>query len=441
MYPDPTTALPLPPRPDLEQYRKRAKDLVKACHSHEADGIRHWAVEWLDTLAHLTGDSDTERRREQVRRYAGEVADFARARLSGGPRQCGLSDAQFVLARAHGFASWPVMVKHFDGLARASSPVSAFEAAVDAIVGGDQATLAYLLREHPELIRARSTREHQATLLHYVSANGVEGYRQKTPANAVTIARLLLDRGAEVDAAADVYGGGCTTLGLVATSVHPEKAGVQRELIDVLLDHGARMDGPAPAGNRQTLVRACFANGQPGAAHYLASRGAPLDLPGAAGVGRVDVVKTFFYEDRDVGVRATPAQIEEAFALACAFGQTEVADYLLGTGIDVNTELSHHGRGHAALHTAAYRGHVDVVKVLLRRGAHVDVVDKEWGTTPLVWALTGWNDRPGTDPARYRSIVVQLVAAGATVTPDLLDWENARADPGMLAALRGSGLQ
>jgi hypothetical protein len=179
MYPDPTTALPLPPRPDLEQYRKRAKDLVKACHSHEADGIRHWAVEWLDTLAHLTGDSDTERRREQVRRYAGEVADFARARLSGGPRQCGLSDAQFVLARAHGFASWPVMVKHFDGLARASSPVSAFEAAVDAIVGGDQATLAYLLREHPELIRARSTREHQATLLHYVSANGVEGYRQR----------------------------------------------------------------------------------------------------------------------------------------------------------------------------------------------------------------------------------------------------------------------
>ena len=29
MYPNPQDALPLPPRPSVEQYRKRAKDLVK----------------------------------------------------------------------------------------------------------------------------------------------------------------------------------------------------------------------------------------------------------------------------------------------------------------------------------------------------------------------------------------------------------------------------
>ena len=68
------------------------------------------------------------------------------------------------------------------------------------------ATLKRLLDENPQLIRARSTREHQATLLHYVSANGVEGYRQKTPNNAAKVAEILLQAGAEVDAEAHTAG-------------------------------------------------------------------------------------------------------------------------------------------------------------------------------------------------------------------------------------------
>ena len=81
--------------------------------------------------------------------------------------------------------------------------VTRFEAAADAIISGDITTLKKLLQENPALIRQRSTREHRATLLHYASANGVEGYRQKTPQNIVEIAELLLKSGAEVDAEAD----------------------------------------------------------------------------------------------------------------------------------------------------------------------------------------------------------------------------------------------
>ena len=57
-------------------------------------------------------------------------------------------------------------------------------------------------------------REHRSTLLHYVSANGVEDFRQKTPANIVEITRLLLKAGADVNAESESYGGRSTTLGL-----------------------------------------------------------------------------------------------------------------------------------------------------------------------------------------------------------------------------------
>ena len=65
---------------------------------------------------------------------------------------------------------------------------------------------------------------------------------------------LLLEAGADPNAEADVYGGGATPLGLTATSVHPFKAGVQNDLIDVLLKHGARLDDPRGAGNQHDLV-------------------------------------------------------------------------------------------------------------------------------------------------------------------------------------------
>lgn len=85
--------------------------------------------------------------------------------------------------------------------------MDAFERAVDAVIDGDASTLAALLGEQPDLIRARSTRVtrgdppvHGATLLHYLAANGVEDERQRSPRNAPTIAKMLLEAGADPDA-------------------------------------------------------------------------------------------------------------------------------------------------------------------------------------------------------------------------------------------------
>jgi hypothetical protein len=226
MFPNPQSALPLPLRPSLERYRKIAKELVRACKSGQPESLRAWAEQWVEVLVQLSGIEITPQLPVRTRDWVDEVESFARRQLAEN-RICALSDAQFVLARSHGFESWPKLVRHLESLASGNSSASRFEAAADAIAGGDAATLKHLLGEEPELVRARSTREHGATLLHYVSANGVEGYRQKTPLNIVEIAEILLRAGAEVDATADVYGGGCTALGLAATSVHPELAGVQ----------------------------------------------------------------------------------------------------------------------------------------------------------------------------------------------------------------------
>src|SRR5205814_1584824 len=92
----------------------------------------------------------------------------------------------------------------------------------------------------------------------------------------------------------DVYGGGSTTLGLVATSVHPDKAGVQLELLQLLLDHGAAIDTPRGGGNKTAAVKAALHNGRPAAAKFLAERGAKVDLEAAAGVGDLKAVKSFF---------------------------------------------------------------------------------------------------------------------------------------------------
>src|SRR5205807_10347183 len=102
-------------------------------------------------------------------------------------------------------------------------------------VSGDVPSLSAMLRGDPTLVRARSTRRHHATLLHYVAANGVEGGRQKTPANAVEVANLLLDAGADVDALADMYDAKCTTMSMLVSSCHPAKAGLQAALAEPLL--------------------------------------------------------------------------------------------------------------------------------------------------------------------------------------------------------------
>jgi ankyrin repeat protein len=418
MFPNPQDALPLPARPNLQRYRKLAKDLVKACKSDDTDSLRAWAVAWVTALARLADNAPPAQPPARMEQLINEVEEFVGRKLRdsrGATRRCALADAQFVIARSHGFASWPKFAKHLEGLARTSSPVTQFESAANAIVAGDVPRLGQLLRQNPELIRARSTREHGATLLHYVSANGVEGYRQKTPANAVRIAEILLKSGADVNAEADVYGGGATALGLVATSIHPERAGVQVPLMETLLHHGARLDQPGSAGNRHSAVKGCLANGRAQAAEFLAARGAALDLEEAAGVGRLDVVKTFFKQDGTLKANATEADLQAAFGWACEYGRLSVVEFLLENGVDIRAQ-SH---GQTGLHWAVIGGQLEVVRLLLARGAPLENTNIYAGTA-LGQAL--WSGLNGESAIDYVPIIETLLNAGAQIKDGSLAW-------------------
>jgi ankyrin repeat protein len=369
-------ALPLPSHPHLGYYRKLAKELLKARTSEDPIALRAWTKQFVPA--------------DQIEQVETHLRSATIDKLA---------DAQFLIARAHGFASWPKFARHVEELQHAGSPDAKFEEAADAIASGDIATLRRLLDESPELIRQRSSRDHRSTLLHYVSANGIEDFRQHTPQNIVELTRLLLDAGADVNAESDAYGGHSMTLGLVATSVHPEAAGVQIELMELLLARGALLERvPGEA------VRGCLANGRPLAARFLASRGAYLHFENAAGVGRLDRVKEL--------VATTPEQeLGKGFVWACAYGYNDIVQFLLDYGVDPAAGA---GIDMTGLHLAAHEGHLDTVKLLIAHNAPIEAKNMYGGT---VLGQTLWSVIHHPMPA-HREIVETLLAAGAKVEDD-----------------------
>jgi len=409
MFPNSQDAFPLPQRPNLERYKKLAKELVKACKSDNEAAINDWAYNWVATLIKQSGIKFVRPLPIVTAAWTDRVTGFVQRKLTEQGGRCRLADAQFIVARSHGFESWAKFAKHLSALAQKASTIARFEAAADAIVTGDIKTLQRLLRDDPQLVHLRSSREHGATLLHYVSANGVEGYRQKTPKNIVAVTEVLLKAGAEVDAEANVYGGGATTLGLVATSIHPDRAGVQNPLMQILLDHGAEIDHKTAGGNQESSVMAALDNGRPAAAAYLADRGARLNLLSAAGVGRLDVVKSYFNEDGTRKAKTSQKQVQRAFLYACTWGQTNVVEFLLDKGVDLDTGGD---GGQTPLHCAAIGGQLSTMKLLLKFNPQLELRNMYGGT---VLGQTLWSAAHGGNAKVYAEIIETLIAAGANI--------------------------
>jgi Ankyrin repeats (many copies) len=487
-------ARPLPDRPSLDQYKKQAKDLLRAWRAGDAEAIarvtthhprlttrgasadavfqladaqlviarEHGDDTWAAFVARveaivgaapappwkLAEDAVVRGDAEALAALLREHGDALRrghpSTWSGGlAPSYEEAQAQAIIAREHLFESWPAFAAFAEARRDPRSPIARFEAAAEAIVGGDLDTLRRLLRDDPDLVRARSARRHRATLFHYVGSNGIEGFRQRAPRNLVDIAAALLDAGADVNATAQMYGPDDRTLDLAATSIHPVLSGVLEPLLAFLLSRGATVGDAHGVAAWSRLINACHANGRPAAAELLAAR-APgdLDLEAAAGVGRLDLVAACFTPDGDLRPPITEQQRNSGFIWACEYGRTDVVAFLIARGVPCGERLPPHGQ--TGLHWAAWGAHIDTLQTLLDAGAPVDARDDAFGGTPLGWALYAWGGggpRPGD--ARYYEIVRRLTAAGATLDQEWLDerppatplGRALREDPRMRAAL------
>ena len=346
------SAFTLPFTAPLADYQREAEELYKALKS--GDMSARWKFKWMHPQYRGKSVSEVE------------------------PQTLDLADAQIVVAQEYAFWKWDDLVKFTQAVAR-DGPIARFEIAVDAVVDGDLARLESMLAEHPELAHARSTRRHHATLLHYIAANGVEGVRQKTPSNAVAIARALLEAGAEPDAVADMYDHKCTTMGMLVSSAHPAGAGLQIALAELLLDYGASPRGRGTAWQSPAMTALAFGYGDTALA--LANRGAaPDNLPAAAGLGLVD-------EARRLLPAADGAERHVAIALAAQHGHREIVAMLLDAGEDPNRYNPDGWHSHSTpLHQAIASDHADVVQLLVERGARTDIRDTVYDGDALGWA-------------------------------------------------------
>lgn len=273
-----------------------------------------------------------------------------------------------------------------------------FHPAVDAIESGDVERLRALVHADPSLATSRSSTSHP-TLLQCLVLNGKGQPRQ------LEMARVLIDAGADVDGPL----GACASCDNVAAAT-------------LLLDSGAAVDG---TGGWSPLEEALYWNSQ-GVIELLVRRGASTrNLRIAAGLGRVDIMKTFFADDDRLRSDAGPVNwpwgdlsviersnhppdgkrmlaekfasfhqdrqgiLDNAFVYACMHGHVDAATFLLGKGARINVIPGGFDYSGTALHYAALNGRREMVEFLIDQGADVTITDTKVGGTPAGWAEYG----------------------------------------------------
>jgi ankyrin repeat protein len=341
----------LPASPDLKHLRNQAQDLRAARECGDAQALQR-IREFHPRFRKAT---DTAIRRAEFK----------------------LSDAQVTIAREYGFASWARLKAHVGNSQRTDTRLPQheriqdplFRHAVDLLDAGDDKGLRELLREHPGLVHQRVVFEGgnyftNPSLLEFAAENPVR--HDRLPPNIVEIARVVLEAGAKADAMSVNM-----TLALVCSGRVPRECGVQAPLIDLLCDYGADPNsGTGPA----------LTHGEFQAAEALLRRGARMDLPAAAALGRTNDAQKLL-------AKAGSDERHRALAWAAQHGHTAIVRLLLDAGEDPDRYNPMGCHSHSTpLHQAVIHGHDQVVHLLVEHGARLDIKDILFQGTPLGWA-------------------------------------------------------
>jgi hypothetical protein len=129
---------------------------------------------------------------------------------------------------------------------------------------------------------------------------------------------------------------------------------------------------------------------------------------------------------------ATMTEKTEAFGAAARRGDAAMVTKLLDEGVDVNAKFRYDV---TALFYACDHGHLEVVNVLLARGATVNLKDTFYGATPLTWASGPAQKRK----PEHAQIVGLLLKAGAQGKEGALSAAVSASDAPMVRIVLASG--
>lgn len=442
----------LPARPNLEYYRKQAKELHRSFEAGEAevrDRVRdvlgeqsaqrfgltdaqfvlaqeHGFRSWGDFRRHVEASRTRSQRPvarigardehayeqqaealyfelrrgvpEALRRLRAYVPKFADAHDTTGVEQ---RDARLVIAAELGFPTWRELLVHTAEFQRDTEAVhqewTRLTPYVAAIRDGDLDRLdAVTVAEADQLLRlltqpdAFTTRVPTGDEVRLETALGVPRAGME----------LLIDRARDVD------------LPLQLAACHN-----RAEYVELLLAAGARIDSTEIWGI--TPLESALLHGSAEAADLLAEAGiTPWALWTTAGSGRLERVQECYDangrlrseaaahrpDPGNIGMPARlpatddPAEIEsEAFVHACQNGRLAVVTWFLDRGIDPDTCPYY---GLTGLHYAISHTRRDVVELLLARGADVDLRDNRYDGDADGWAHHVLGERPDDPEAQ-----------------------------------------
>ena len=189
-------------------------------------------------------------------------------------------------------------------------------------------------------------------------------------------------------------------------------------LAEAMVAHGADIERMRTDG--RTPYAVAELNGNRAVADWLLARGASPELAKVdqlvAACSRGDRAAAEALLAKNPGLRNEITDDHYiAFHQAAERNDVSALEAMLACGFDPNRPDA--GIGKTALHSAAMEGWPDAVRVLLAHGASVHVRDREFKGQPLIWAAEG--SRQGREGRDFAAVGKLLLDAGSPV-----EWET-----------------